>query len=212
MAAESPTLSNQRRRTRAALLQAAGQLLAQGVTPTVAQVADEALVSRRTAYRYFPTADQLLADAALELTAGEITSRITATDPVERADELVATINEMTLRHEQSLRTLVRTTIDSPRDPDGPRRGIRRMAWIEQVLEPLREQLSPTAWRRVTAALALTVGIEARLSLVDVAGLTDEEAGLVSRWAARVIVQSALDDPDHAALVGQAGKDHPNSA
>ncbi|MBL7494017.1 TetR/AcrR family transcriptional regulator [Frankia sp. AgB1.9] len=204
MAAESPALSNQRRRTRAALLQAAGRLLTQGVTPTVAQVADEALVSRRTAYRYFPTADQLLADAALELTAGEITSRITATDPLDRVDELVSTVNEMTLRNEQSLRTLVRTTLDAPRDADGPRRGLRRMAWIEQVLEPVRAQLSPTAFRRVTAALALTVGIEARLSLVDVAGLTDGEADLVSRWVARIIVAAALADPGDATLARES--------
>lgn len=191
--------SNQQRRTRTSLLQAAGRLMAQGGSPTVAQVADEALVSRRTAYRYFPTADQLLADAALELTRDNIDRQISATDPVQRADELVATINAMTVRHEQALRTLVRTTIDSPRHPDGPQRGLRRMAWIEQVLAPVKGQLSAHTYRRVTAALALTVGIEARLSLVDVAGLSDAEADLVSRWVARIIIQAALDGSDPVA-------------
>jgi AcrR family transcriptional regulator len=194
----TPAPSNQRRRTRAALLEGAGRLLAQGLSPTVAQVADEALVSRRTAYRYFPTADQLLADAALELTAGDIANQITATDPLQRTDEFVSTINKMTIDQEQALRTLVRTTLDSPRDPDGPRRGLRRMAWIEQVLEPLQEQLTPAAFRRVSAALALTVGIEARLSLIDVAGLSEKDADSVSRWVARLIVQSVLDDPHDA--------------
>jgi AcrR family transcriptional regulator len=51
---------NQKRRTRAALVEAAQRLLDQGRTPTVADVADEALVSRATAYRYFPSQEHLL--------------------------------------------------------------------------------------------------------------------------------------------------------
>ncbi|MGI8548966.1 MAG: TetR family transcriptional regulator, partial [Gemmatimonadaceae bacterium] len=55
----------QRGRTRKALLTAAAALIAQGRTPSVTEVADAAEVSRRTAYRYFPTPDQLLVEAAL---------------------------------------------------------------------------------------------------------------------------------------------------
>ena len=47
---------------------AARSLLESGVTPTLVQVADEAGISRRTAYRYFATAEQLLAEAVLETT------------------------------------------------------------------------------------------------------------------------------------------------
>ncbi|MGH7668804.1 MAG: TetR family transcriptional regulator, partial [Gemmatimonadaceae bacterium] len=47
----------QRRRTRLALLAAAARLIAAGAAPSVAEVADAADVSRRTAYRYFPTQD-----------------------------------------------------------------------------------------------------------------------------------------------------------
>jgi AcrR family transcriptional regulator len=46
---------NQKRRTRAAIVESAKELLQQGTTPTVAQAAEAALVSRTTAYRYFPT-------------------------------------------------------------------------------------------------------------------------------------------------------------
>ena len=51
---------NQKRRTRAAILAAAGVLLEQDQRPTVAEVADAALVSRATAYRYFPTQEYML--------------------------------------------------------------------------------------------------------------------------------------------------------
>src|SRR5262249_15322283 len=58
---------NQKRRTRAALVEAAKQLVGEGVTPTVAQAAEAALVSRTTAYRYFPTQDSLLLELAVDL-------------------------------------------------------------------------------------------------------------------------------------------------
>ena len=63
---------NQKRRTRAAILTAAVELLEQGQSPTVAEVADAALVSRATAYRYFPTQEYLLFEAALESTRSDI--------------------------------------------------------------------------------------------------------------------------------------------
>ena len=46
--------SPQKARTRAALVAAARLLLARGVTPTVEQAAEAAVISRTTAYRYFP--------------------------------------------------------------------------------------------------------------------------------------------------------------
>src|SRR5689334_2091027 len=58
---------NQKRRTRAAIVAAAKGLMSQGVTPTVAQAAEAALVSRTTAYRYFPTQDSLLLELAVDI-------------------------------------------------------------------------------------------------------------------------------------------------
>src|ERR687883_1696561 len=63
---------NQKRRTREAILAAAVELVEQGQSPTVAEVADAALVSRATAYRYFPTQEYLLFEAALESTRSDI--------------------------------------------------------------------------------------------------------------------------------------------
>ena len=51
---------NQRLRTRKDLLLAAAGLLKEGRTPTMDDVAQHALVSRATAYRYFPSIDALL--------------------------------------------------------------------------------------------------------------------------------------------------------
>src|SRR3954454_49255 len=57
----------QKRRTRAAIVAAAADLLRSGRTPSVNEVADAADVSRRTVYQYFPTVEQLLLDATLGL-------------------------------------------------------------------------------------------------------------------------------------------------
>ena len=84
--------AGQRRRTRAAIVQAAADLLQSGVTPSVGDVADAADVSRRTVYLYFPNLDQLLLDATLGLLSqsavdeaidaadndGDATERVTA--------------------------------------------------------------------------------------------------------------------------------------
>lgn len=62
---------NQRVRTRKDLLQAAARLMKQGRKPSLDDVAQEALVSRATAYRYFPTIDALLLEASLDVAVPE---------------------------------------------------------------------------------------------------------------------------------------------
>ncbi len=68
-------------------------LMAQGVPPTVGEAAD---VSRRTAYRYFPTQEQLLSEAALEalqpIVQQGIDHEADASDPEARVGALVRTV------------------------------------------------------------------------------------------------------------------------
>ncbi|MFN3628321.1 MAG: TetR family transcriptional regulator, partial [Parvibaculum sp.] len=54
MSGRSEARANQKRRTRKDLLQAAARLLKEGRNPSLEEIAEEALVSRATAYRYFP--------------------------------------------------------------------------------------------------------------------------------------------------------------
>ena len=62
---------NQKTRTRKDLLQAASLLMKQGRTPTLEEVAEEALVSRATAYRYFPNVDALMVEAWVDVAVPE---------------------------------------------------------------------------------------------------------------------------------------------
>src|SRR5262245_3794319 len=78
--ASSPGRVAQRRRTRNAIVAATRQLIAEGNTPSIDEIAAAADVSRRTIYMYFPTVDQLVLDA----TAGLLSEN--TIDPVLDAD------------------------------------------------------------------------------------------------------------------------------
>src|SRR4051794_33046446 len=138
--------ARQRRRTRAAIVQAAAELLRSGVTPSVSDVADAADVSRRTVYLYFPTLEQLLLDATLGLlsqTAVDeaIDAADEGADATERVDAMVRALFAASSDTLPLGRSLLRLTVGDPAgsDGDGPRRGYRRIGWIERALEPLRD-------------------------------------------------------------------------
>src|SRR5690242_20110483 len=58
---------NQRLRTRKDLIAAAAHLMREGRKPSLEEVAEAALVSRATAYRYFPNVEALLAEASVDV-------------------------------------------------------------------------------------------------------------------------------------------------
>lgn len=185
----------QRRRTRKAIVEAAARLLADGRTPSIAEVAEVADVSRRTVYMYFATLEHLLADAALEATRARIEPTVKLTgDPVHRVDALVRALTRDALEIEHLGRTIIRHTIEAaPReDGDGPRRGYRRVEWIELALEPIRGQVGPKSFERLVSALTLAIGWEAMIVLRDVRGLSAKEIEDVAAWTARSLVSAAL--------------------
>ena len=108
---------NQRYRTRAAIIEAATALLREGRPPTVAEAAERALVSRATAYRYFPTQESLLLDVAnveaLVKPVEELVASFPAEDPAQRLAALVGTFTQAMLSDEALIRTGVRVYMDT---------------------------------------------------------------------------------------------------
>lgn len=188
---------NQKRRTRRALVEAAGRLIAAGGRPSVAEVADAAEISRRTAYRYFPSAEQLAVEAALDATRRGMELSIDAgpvDEPVvDRVDRLVEALQKMTLENEALLRQMIRFTVD--REPIGlgvAPRPSRRLEYVERAVAPLQGQLVEDELDRLTYALAVVMGIESTLVLRDICGLDAEEILAVQRWSAQALVRSAV--------------------
>lgn len=189
---------NQKTRTRKDLLQAASRLMKQGRAPTLEEVAEEALVSRATAYRYFPSVEALLVEAAVDVAIpdpGELFQDEASHDPVVRLQRVETALYDMILANEPLLRTVLAHTIQRgiQADENGhlPRRQNRRTPLIEAALEPARGQFKPAALRELTRALALIMGPEATIVVKDVLQLDDAEARKVKRWAIRALVEAA---------------------
>jgi AcrR family transcriptional regulator len=194
--------SGQKRRTRGAILSAAVELMQRGETPTAQTVAAAADVSRRTVYQYFPTQEQLLTEAALEGIRGQVDRALELAadhDVAARLDTLVDATLQSCIDNELLLRTMVRLTIEQRLEEakgrpahETPLRGVRRIAWIEEALTPVRQALDDERYERLVSALAVCVGFEALLVLRDIRGLEAEEVKAVSRWMARALLHASL--------------------
>jgi hypothetical protein len=158
-------------------------------------VAEEALVSRATAYRYFPGVEPLLVEAGLDLAfpdADQLFGGDGDADPVARLETAEAAVDGMIRSHEAALRTMLAYSLQ--RDPAAEGeilRQNRRTPLIEAALAPARAQLDPAAYPSLVAALALIFGTEARLVLKDVLRLGDAEAAAVKSWMIRALVAAA---------------------
>src|ERR1700710_2057358 len=101
------TREHQRARTRRDLVAAALRLVERGHTPTVTEVADAAQISRRTAYRYFPNAEQLMVEALLEGMRSDVEREIDPgaadDDMPRRVDRLVNALHHLTVDKEHLL-------------------------------------------------------------------------------------------------------------
>jgi AcrR family transcriptional regulator len=189
---------NQKTRTRKDLLQAASRLMKQGRAPTLEEVAEEALVSRATAYRYFPSVEALLIEASVDVAMpepGEFFRDDPSRDPTTRLERAEAAIHDVILANEPLLRAMLAHTIQQGMQADDngtlPRRQNRRTPIIEAALAPARDQFSPGALKMLTKALALIIGTEATIVVKDVLQLDDAEARKVKRWAIRALVDAA---------------------
>jgi AcrR family transcriptional regulator len=199
---KSPGRSNQRHRTRKDLLAAAARLLKDGRTPPdMDAVAAEAMVSRATAYRYFPSIEALLIEAPLdgEMPDGDaLFASEKSAGAAERIDRAEAALHEMIYRNEAKLRLMLATSIarkangGAVGDREVPVRQNRRTPLIEAALAPARDRMTPSAYARLCAALAMIFGPESMVVFSDVLGLDARAARRVKSWAAQSLVRAAL--------------------
>jgi AcrR family transcriptional regulator len=192
-----PGRAAQRRRTRKAIVEAAGRLLAAGADPSINDIAAAADVSRRTIYTYFPTLDQLLLDAAIGAMNVNVEAAMEAIGEADAPARIAALIGVLSDGMTDSLplgRKLIKLTVDAPPADDGPRRGYRRIAWIERALEPVRPRLAPDRFEQLVSALAVLIGWEAFIVLYDVRGLAADQARMIVTDTALALIDAAMTD------------------
>jgi AcrR family transcriptional regulator len=188
--------SNQELRTRKDLLLAAGRLMKEGRRPSMDEVAEEALVSRATVYRYFRNIEALLAEVPVDAFVGDpaaIFENDTTADPETRIDTAEAFIHEAIYHNEAQLRILLANSIGRDLTDDTfPRRQNRREPLIDSALATARHRFRDDVYDKLRAALALIVGPESMIVFRDVLHLDKDTARAVKSWAVRALVRAAL--------------------
>ena len=184
--------SNQKQRTREALVAAAKAQVSEGRAPTVEEAAAAAGISRTTAYRYFPNQRSLLSAAHPETVATSMLSEAASDDPIERLEEVVGTFVKLIVDTEHQQRTMLKLSLEADPGEGLPLRQGRAIAWITEALEPLKGQLSDAEIHNLVLPIRSATGIEALVWLTDIGGLSREKAAELMRWSARSMLQAAM--------------------
>ena len=198
----SADASAQKSRTREALVAAARDLVAAGVTPTVEDAAAAAGISRTTAYRYFSNKRSLLLAAHPEISATSMLPPDPPQGAAARLDAVVSNFIAMIVDTEAQQRTMLRLSLEEEGTERSslPLRQGRAIGWIAEALDGLRGDLSDEQLHRLVLSVRATVGIEALVWLTDVAGLSTDEAVALMRWSAQALLERATTvRPQHPA-------------
>lgn len=189
---------NQKLRTRRAIIEAAAALVRENRTPTVADAAERALVSRATAYRYFPSQQSLLIEVQADASQPAITDLLAdvGDDPVARVDVVARTLTRMVLVDEALYRNQLRTIQDLwfSREvaDDVPVREGRRLAWIDEAVKPATRGMARARATRLRHALTAVIGIDAILALRDISELDAKAIEDTLAWTSTTIVRAAM--------------------
>ena len=185
----------------------------------MAQAAEAALVSRTTAYRYFPTQESLLVELSVNLDVADIEELVAQPVDAEAAVDRLLDVLDRFNRHVRP-----RSGSTAPRSactrtsgwrpstagttPPSCARAAAAAGWRR------RWRPSPTPCRaadleRLIRALSLVTGPEAMVVLYDVCHLAGDDALAVSEWAARTLLEAtfgkapAKDEHAHAAAAAR---------
>ncbi|MER5542428.1 TetR/AcrR family transcriptional regulator [Streptomyces sp. NPDC002589] len=188
--------SNQKKRTRTALVEAARELIASGGEVTMPVVARAALVSEATAYRYFPDLPSLISEAlagAWPPPAEALAPVADSADPAERVAFACEFLLRGILRRQGAVRAMIAATITRPAAA-AERPGVR-FGLIDQALAPLEDTLGatdPEALAQLKRDLAVVVSAEALFTLTDLCGLAPDVAVASAVRTATTLTEAAV--------------------
>ena len=195
--AESSGRTNQKARTRRAIVDACLELIRQGQPVTMPEVAKAAMVSEATAYRYFSDLASLLAKALSEdwPTPSEALAPVAASnDPVERVAFATRFLLQGVAERQAVVRAMISATIAQP-DLSGRARPGIRFGLIECALAPFVDAFgaaNPELLAQLRLDLAVVMSVEALFSLTDLCDLSVEDAIDSAENTARTLTAAAF--------------------
>jgi AcrR family transcriptional regulator len=161
------------------------------------EVAQAAMVSEATAYRYFPDLASLLATALSEdwPTPAEALAPVDeSNDPVERVAFATRFLLRGVAERQGVVRSMISATISQPDLSHRARPGIR-FGLIDRALAPFVDAVEPTnpgLLAQLRLDLAVVVSAEALFSLTDLCGLSIEDAIDSAEKTARTLTAAAF--------------------
>ena len=167
--------TNQKQRTRTAIVAAARELIGTGAEVTMPVIAREALAG------VWPPPAEALAPVAESV------------DPVERVRFACEFLLRGILARQGSVRAMIAATITRP-ETVKTRPGIR-FGLIDHALLPLEDTLGttePDAFAQLKRDLAVVVSAEAFFTLTDLCGLDPEEAVISAVRTAATLTEAAV--------------------
>lgn len=189
--------TNQKQRTREAILDGARQLMARGEEVTIVAAAAEHGISRATAYRYYSDAQALTLEAGLATLVPPYEVMVEGTaDLRARLIAITERLAKLTLENETAFRQYLAHAVVAKEEAG--KRGARRVAYMERVLQDMPHGLPRRKQQDLVALLCVATGIEAVVALLDVARVPREEVPKLVAALTGTILSTFL-DPDTAA-------------
>ena len=188
--------TNQKTRTRRAIIDAATELVRTGSDVTMPEVAKLALVSEATAYRYFPDLESLLDETLRDMwpsPANALEPVASSGDPVERVTFACEFLLRGVLSYQRAVRAMISVTITRP-ELAASRPGIR-FGLIDYALAPFENTLAardPDALPQLKRDLAVVVSAEALFVLTDLCGLNPDDAIASAARTAATLTEAAF--------------------
>lgn len=197
-----PEYKGTRKRTYVLLVTTALDLFEKGAMPSVSELAQEAGVSRATAYRYFPTQSDLITATVNESLGPILTWRPQSEKTEERIDELLSYAFPRMFEHEGALRAALQASLQQwaqnrsvPLGTKDKRleRGNRKDI-LTMVTSPMKADYPQDIIDKVIRAFSVIYGSEIFLVLKDIWKMEDSQVTELAQWIAKAIMNQAMAD------------------
>ncbi|MBP2326916.1 AcrR family transcriptional regulator [Kibdelosporangium banguiense] len=195
---ERVSRTEQKTRTRTAIVAACRELITSGSPVTMPEVAGKARISEATAYRHFSEIVTLINAALVGLwpsPAEALAPVADSPDPLARLEFATEFLLRRVTAYQGSVRAVIAATVTNP--PEVRQRPGFRFGLIDQALDPVVPATTPAAAERLSQLkqdLSAIVSAEALFSLTDLSGLDTDTAIASLQRTARTITETALPD------------------
>jgi AcrR family transcriptional regulator len=189
---------NQKARTRAAIVQAVHDLARSGAEITMPSVAEAALVSEATAYRYFPDLVTLLLEADQSTwpdPAQALAPVADSAEPAERIGFAARLLLDGVLANESAVRAMIAGSVTRPEI--AARRPGHRFGLIDAALAPAAHRLDPATLTQLRRGLTVVVSADALFTLTDLCELSRPDAVDSVVRTARALTEAAFRAAEH---------------